>query len=116
PPQPDLELADVLALTLPQTPPVAVADPDLPVIGVIDSGVNAHPLIEDIIVGAIAVPEALGTADEWGHGTRVAGVAVFGDLRTQIASGELVRVGRLVSARVINAQGGFDDRRLVPSQ
>lgn len=116
PPQPDLDLADILDLSLPDVPPLVVADPDLPVIGIIDSGLNAHPLIEDIIVGSIAVPESLGVSDEWGHGTRVAGVAAFGDLRTQLEASELVRVGRLCSARVVNAQGGFDDRRLVPSQ
>lgn len=116
PPQPDLELAEVLDLTLPQTPPLVEPDPDLPVIGIIDSGLNAHPLIEDIILGSIAVPETLGVADVWGHGTRVAGVAAFGDLRAQLDAGELVRVGRLCSARVVNDNGGFDDRRLVPSQ
>jgi hypothetical protein len=46
----------------------------------------------------------------------VSGVAVFGDLRAQIAAGTLNRGARLCSAKVVNERGAFDDRRLVPSQ
>jgi hypothetical protein len=86
PPSPDLTTGTVLDLELAQLPPLGQVDPDAPLIGVIDSGINAHPLIDDILVGAIGVPDALGTADEWGHGTRVAGVSIFGDLRGQLAA------------------------------
>ena len=89
---------------------------DAPVIGIIDSGVNDHPLLAGAIVGAIGVPERLGTADDCGHGTRVAGVSLFGDLRDQIAAGALLRAGRIASAKVVNERGQFDERRLVPSQ
>jgi hypothetical protein len=116
PPQPDLAFADLIQLTINDVPPFDLEFEDRPVIGIIDSGLNAHPLIEDIIVGAIGVPETLGTADEWGHGTRVAGVAVFGDLRGQLDQPTLSRLSRLCSAKVVNEWGAFDDRRLVPSQ
>jgi Subtilase family len=116
PPQPDLEVAELLQMTLADVPPFELDGDDLPVIGVIDSGLNAHPLLEDIIVGSIGVPETLGTADELGHGTRVAGVAIFGDLRAQLSAATLTRVARLASARVVNEHGRFDDKRLVPSQ
>ncbi len=116
PPQPDVTTADALNLTLDIVPPLnAVAD-DAPVIGVIDSGVNDHPFLADILVGAIGVPATLGSADDFHHGTRVGGVAVFGDLRAQLASGTLARGARLCSAKVVNERGQFDDRRLVPSQ
>lgn len=85
PPQPDLEVAELLQLTLADIPPFEPDGDDLPVIGVIDSGLNAHPLLDDIVVGSIGVPASLGTADDLGHGTRVAGVAIFGDLRVHPA-------------------------------
>ena len=62
------------------------------------------------------MPSNLGTADEWGHGTRVAGVAVFGDLRAQLGAGTLERGARICAAKVVNERGQFDDQRLVPSQ
>jgi hypothetical protein len=97
PPEPDITTGEALELTIADLPQVAAAE-DAPVIGIIDSGVNGHPLLEDAIVGAIGVPDRLGTADDWGHGTRVAGVAMFGDLREQLAAGALVRAGRIASA------------------
>ncbi|HEX7936264.1 MAG TPA: S8 family peptidase [Paraburkholderia sp.] len=116
PPQPDIGTAEALALDLAGIPELNRLDADAPLIGVIDSGINDHPLIEDILVGAIGVPETLGTADVWGHGTRVGGIAVFGDIKGQLAAGTLNRGARLCSAKVVNDQGGFDNRRLVPSQ
>ncbi|KAB2908200.1 MAG: S8 family peptidase [Dechloromonas sp.] len=103
-----MELGQLGAIT-----PVAE---DAPLIGIIDSGVNDHPLIADIIAGAIAVPEELGTADDFGHGTRVAGIAVFGDLRAQLVAGSLERGARVCSAKVVDRQGAFPDRRLTPGQ
>lgn len=116
PPEPDAITAPALKLTLPQIPPLNEVDEDAPVIGIIDSGVNDHPLIQDILIGSIGVPETLGVADDFGHGTRVAGAAVFGDLRFQLETGTLNRGARLCSAKVVNQQGAFEDKRLVPSQ
>lgn len=116
PPEPDLSTAEAFDLTLSDLPSPNVVDEAAPVIGIIDSGVNAHPFLDDIVVGTIAVPERLGLADVKGHGTRVGGVAVFGDLRGQLAAGTLHRGARLCSAKVLNDVGEFDNRRLVPSQ
>jgi hypothetical protein len=116
PPQPDVSGEAVLDLALGDVPAPEPLDDQAPLIGVIDSGLNDHPLIADIIVGRIGVPEALGTADAWGHGTRVAGVAAFGDLDGQLRAGVLHRFARLCSARVVNDRGAFDERRLVPKQ
>lgn len=116
PPTPDVTTAEALNMALAQTPPLnAVAD-DAPLIGIIDSGVNDHPFLADVIVGRIGVPAGLGTADAWGHGTRVAGVAAFGDLRAQLDAGTLQRGARLCAAKVVNDHGDFDDTRLVPTQ
>lgn len=116
PPELDVDTSEALDLTLFHVPQPEPVPEEAPVIGIIDSGVNDHPLLADVIVGAIGVPVELGTADDCGHGTRVGGVALFGDLRTQLASGTLTRVARLASAKVVNERGQFDDRRLAPSQ
>ncbi len=114
PPEPDLVTGNLIDLTLGELPERSEVDDELPLIGVIDSGVNDHPLIEDIIAGAIAVPETLGTADEWGHGTFVGGMATFGDLRAQLSQGSLIRYARLCSAKVVDNHGCFPNARLVP--
>lgn len=116
PPAPDIATGQAVDLALANLPTVGAVADDAPLIGIIDSGVNDHPLIEDIIAGAIAVPDALGTADDFGHGTRVAGVAIFGDLRAQLAAGTLERGARLCSAKVVDQNGAFPDRRLTPGQ
>jgi hypothetical protein len=116
PPQPDVTTAEAYDLVLDEVPPLNEVADDAPVIGIIDSGVNDHPFLANILIGAIGVPAALGTADDFGHGTRVAGIAVFGDLRAQLAAGTLDRGARLCSAKVVNNRGGFDDRWLVASQ
>lgn len=116
PPEPDVVTGMALDLPLANLPALEPVPDEAPVIGVIDSGINEHPLLTDVLVGAIGVPAALGTADDWGHGTRVSGVALFGDLRGQIAGGVLERVARIASAKVVNESGAFDECRLVPSQ
>lgn len=116
PPEPDVVTAPALNLTLPQIAALNQVDEDAPVIGIIDSGVNNHPLIQDIIIGAIGVPPTLGAADDFGHGTRVAGAAVFGDLRYQIETGTMNRGARLCSAKVVDHLGRFEEKKLVPSQ
>lgn len=114
PPEPDLLAAQHIDDALGDLPDLKDLDEDAPLIGIIDSGINDHPLIEDIIVGSIAIPETLGTADDHGHGTFVGGIATFGDLRAQLGAGELVRRARLCSAKVIDHTGNFPNRRLTP--
>lgn len=116
PPLPDLVTGEAFQTTLDNSPPLNELPFDAPVIGIIDSGVNAHPYLEDILIGSIGVPASLGVGDDWGHGTRIGGVATFGDLREQLEAQTLNRRARLCSAKVVNSQGRFDDRRLVPSQ
>lgn len=115
PPIPDLGERD---------PPVVTADDmmapapsaEAPLIGIIDSGSTDHPLLVPSLAASIGVPEALGTADIWGHGTKVAGVVAFGDVRECVARKIFESPVRIVSAKVVNDEGRFDDTDTIPDQ
>ena len=116
PPLPDLGDRDPPSLTIHELPALAPPAFDAPLIGIIDSGINAHPLLEGVVVDSVGVPPALGTADDRGHGTKVAGIAVFGDVRERIESGQFAAPARVISVRVTNANGGFDDTATIAEQ
>jgi hypothetical protein len=116
PPQADSDTSALVELVLADLPELLPDADEPPLIGVIDSGISAHPLLRGAVAAQIGVPDNLGTADEWGHGTAVAGIALFGDLRSQVASGGLTRSARLCVAKVTNDRGDFDEYSLVPAQ
>ncbi|WP_271951018.1 S8 family peptidase [Ruegeria faecimaris] len=116
PPEPDLAAQPIVDMALGDLPPVSPVSPDAPIVAILDSGINAHPLLDDVLIATEAFPPELQTADVWGHGTKVGGAAVFGDLREQIASGSLQKSVRLVSAKIITDQGQFYERRTLPNQ
>jgi len=117
PPQPDAPPAIALELDIGDVGAAVPAAEDSPTIGIIDSGLtSAHPLLAGSVAGAFGVPDALGDADEWGHGTPVSGVAVFGDISFQLQHLPINARFRLASARVLNAEGKFDDILLTPDQ
>lgn len=114
PPEPDLEAQPMVALDAGGVPPVLEPAEGAPVIGVLDSGVNDHPLMNGLVVGRHLGEGIVGDADVWGHGTSVAGAALFGDLRNAIPAGVLEPVGRLAVAKVVGDDGRFPERRTVP--
>ncbi len=116
PPEPDITTDPSETFAIGDLPPVASLSDDLPVIAVLDTGVNDHPLLVGGIVGREAFPAELGVADMNGHGTAVAGVAVFGDLRNQLDQLELQPAARIISAKVVTDQAQFYDRRTLPTQ
>lgn len=96
PPLPDLGDRDPPSLTIRDLPAVTPPGAETPLIGVIDSGINAHPLFDGVVIESVGVPTALGTADDHGHGTKVAGIAVFGDVRERISSGMFAAPVRVI--------------------
>jgi subtilisin family serine protease len=117
PPQPDLPLFDVSSFQAAQLGPVTRPAASAPIIGVIDSGLNAgHPLLEGTVAASFAVPETLGDADERGHGTPVSGLSVYGDVRLQVEQGAFIGHFKVASAKVVDAQGHFSSDLLVPTQ
>jgi hypothetical protein len=115
-PLPDLGEHDVAVVTIHDLPPARPPEADAPIIGVVDSGINAHPLLDGLIVEQIAIPATLGTADVWGHGTKVAGIAAYGDVRERLEEGNFEGSVRILSVRVVNDQGTLDDETTVPAQ
>ena len=102
PPQPDIVMEPPEDFALGELPPVAAGEEDLPIIGILDSGVNDNPLLVGGLVAQEGFPEnELGTADVHGHGTPVAGIARFGDLRQQLNLPELIPAARIVSAKPV---------------
>jgi hypothetical protein len=101
-------------LDLGDVPAAAFAGLGAPVIGIIDSGLNAHPLLDGLVAERLSIPAALGTADDKGHGTRVAGIAAYADIRECIDRKSFASPVRLVSVRVVNAAGAFDEAAKVP--
>jgi hypothetical protein len=115
PPIPDLGERDPPVVALDVVPASAPPE-DAPIIGIIDSGSTEHPLLAPSLVESLGIPEALGTADIWGHGTKVAGIAAFGDVRECVDRKTFASPIRIISVKVVNDQGQFDDATTVPDQ
>jgi hypothetical protein len=78
-----------------------------PFICILDTGVNAeHPLLNNAL-GADdlhTINDAWGKADMVGHGTEMAGLALYGDLTEILETGEQIEIyHRLESSKIINA-------------
>lgn len=96
----------------PVTPPAANA----PGVVVLDSGVaTGHPLLAAAVGDAQSFIAGLGPADEHGHGTRVAGIALYGDVEESLRSGEFVPSLRLFSGRILNANNS-NETKLIETQ
>jgi subtilisin family serine protease len=117
PPRPDLPEVEMPGLTIDDVPELRQPPDNAIAIGIIDSGISAaHPLLEPAVVASFGVPQELGDDDAKGHGTSVAGIAIYGDIRQHLGAGQLAPSFRIASAKVVNANGRFDDIMLVPSQ
>jgi hypothetical protein len=68
------------------------------------------------VIERIAVPQELGSADTFGHGTKVVGIAAYGDVRERVDARQFGASVRILSVRVVNDRGAFDDHSTVPAQ
>jgi hypothetical protein len=89
-----------------------------PSVCTLDSGVASNrPLIANNIGHAEAIlTRGESAADGHGHGTMVAGLAVFGDVRACFQAGQFASDISLYSARVLNDENRFDDEKLIIQQ
>lgn len=129
-----LEVSEVAEVDLPPTCevgasslPSALAQPfplparppaDGPRVCILDSGITSgHPLLGPFVGHASSVHSSITSpADLHGHGTGVAGVAVFGDLRARVAQGDFSSSITLFSARMLDDGNQLDAEKLVVNQ
>ncbi|NRD08853.1 S8 family peptidase [Rathayibacter agropyri] len=83
-------------------PPVLVPTPLQVAVAVHDTGLDhLHPLLAPVVLGTdSAVPD--GSALDWnGHGTRMAGLAVYGDLTNQVLDSSLIPAAALIAVEYL---------------
>jgi subtilisin family serine protease len=93
-----------------QLPDVPQASFTAPLVGLIDSGVrSAHPMLAPAILDAVAMSDEFADGeDENGHGTRIAGLLLHGQLEDALEIELLPRpFCRLLSVRVLGANNQF---------
>lgn len=129
-----LEVPDVAEVDLPPlcevestALPSALAQPfpvpanppaDGPRLCILDSGITArHPLLGPFVGHASSVHSSVASpVDLHGHGTAVAGVAVFGDIRGRVTQGDFASSITVFSARMLDDGNQLDEDRLVVNQ
>lgn len=88
-------------------------EPGASVISILDSGVAArHPLLQDAFSegGVMAFDPSWDTLDREDHGTRVAGIALYGDLGSALEfSGRIVVTHRLESVKMFDPSRPHDE-------
>jgi hypothetical protein len=93
-----------------QIPEVEVPDNDLTTVALLDTGVaEQHPLIEPALLapGVSAVVGEESAEDSAGHGTRMAGLALYNNLAFSLTQGGAVSPRcRLQNVRLLVGQGG----------
>ncbi len=91
-------------------------DKHVPYICLLDTGVNnGHPLLTPVLanIDQHTIEPAWGTDDSEGHGTAMAGLALFGDLTEALSSAQqLIIDHRIESVKILKEDGSnYDDAR-----
>lgn len=124
-PKPAFEMLNVIRLGLEQVEYDPVIPDDTTGILIIDSGVTQqHPLIGFALGDAQAFPQAFADEDGpedvdeefGGHGTAVAGIAIYNDIGECLDTGVFQATARLFSARVTDSNNEYDPDQLLERQ
>lgn len=84
---------------------------DAPSVVVLDTGLaTGHPMLAPAVGDAETFLQATTAADEHGHGTMVAGIALYDDVAACIQAGRFVPTLRLFSGRVLDDRNEGDPR------
>lgn len=95
---------------------VVVPPAQCPRVCLLDTGVNeSHPLLKPVIRSADVhtYDSTWGTDDKAGHGTPMAGLAIYGDLTSTLATARPIELThRLESVKIIPFSGNANDKKL----
>ncbi|MEH1839910.1 MAG: S8 family peptidase [Nostoc sp.] len=123
PPQPAFETTADYNLPISNFPEIVPPPEDNCGILVIDSGVpRGHPLIAPVLGEAEVFPDAKrkviqgGPDDVHGHGTSVAGIAIYGNVENCIKQRSFDPTAWLFSARVTDENNKYDEDLLLETQ
>jgi len=84
---------------------------DAPGVVVLDSGlVTGHPLLKSAVGDSQSFIEGKGGDDEHGHGTMVAGKALYGDVAASLEAKQFVPELRLFSGRILDENCESDEK------
>ncbi|MBN1610907.1 MAG: S8 family peptidase [Polyangiaceae bacterium] len=105
PPRIQLSVQD-LSLDVGRIPEAPAPLPDAPGVVVLDSGlVSSHPLLAAAVGDAQSFIPEFGPGDDCGHGTAVAGLALYGDVAACVEQRRFVPTLRLFSGRITDREG-----------
>lgn len=115
-PKNTIDLNKVKAHSLDKIGEIPPPEDDAPGILIIDSGIiSGHPLLKSAIGEAQSYLDGKSPADEDGHGTAIAGIAMYGDLQK---FDEIVYHPELwiYSARICDENGDYDIDKLLETR
>ncbi len=96
---------------LQEIPPILAPPGSAPRVAILDSGIAAgHPLIGPAVGDAQSFLKGRGPDDEHGHGTMVAGLALYGDVAQRIAAKRFAPEFWLLSGRLTNENNLCEDK------
>ena len=116
PPKYGLERA-LLRIDIKEIPDPPPPPDNAPVIGILDSGIiSAHPLLKSAVGDVQSFLPDYPPQDGTGHGTLVAGIALYGDVEEKLRNRQFIPVFWIVSGRVLDDENenktGFVEKHI----
>ncbi|MBX3048974.1 MAG: S8 family peptidase [Anaerolineales bacterium] len=118
PPEPSVLVSEQIGTSIDALEILGPPPEGSPGVCIIDSGVvSSHPLLAQAIGDVRAIPARFGDGvDDNGHGTKVSGLVLCGDVSKAISAGSFEPQIFIYCVKVTNKDNRFDDERLIVNQ